>query len=106
MSENELEEHMRRILADLPSVRWYHTHDSRRSPSGFPDLVAVGPGGVLFRELKREGKKPTVSQAAWLAALRGAGQDAEVWRPSSLLSGTVARELAALAGLTITEVTG
>lgn len=99
MSENELEQHLRRILADLPSVLAYHTHDSRHSPSGYPDWTFCGPAGVLFRELKREIKKPTPAQAAWLSALRLARQDAGVWRPSDLLSGRVARELAALAGL-------
>ena len=99
MSENELEQHIRRILADLPSVLAYHTRDSRRSPSGFPDWVFVGPHGLLFRELKREGKKPTVAQAAWLTALVRAGQDACVWKPSDLLAGRIARRLAAIAGL-------
>src|SRR5690606_30920215 len=34
----------------------YFTHDSRRSPSGWPDLVLVHPirGRLLFRELKQE----------------------------------------------------
>jgi hypothetical protein len=100
MSENELQEHIRRILADLPGVvLWYHTFDSRRSSSGFPDLVCVGPGGVLFRELKREGKKPTTAQAQWLTALVKAGQDACVWWPHDLLSGLIARRLAKIAGL-------
>jgi hypothetical protein len=99
MTEAALENSVRRILADLPSVLWYHTRDSRGSNAGFPDLVCAGPRGVLYRELKREGKRPTIAQEAWLSALRGAGQDAGVWQPSSLLSGTIARELSALAGL-------
>lgn len=107
MSENELEQHIRRILADLPSVLAYHTHDSRHSASGYPDWTFVGPRGVLFRELKREGRKPTPAQAAWLTALVLAGQDAAVWRPSDLLAGRVGRRLAKLAGLPVAlEVTG
>jgi hypothetical protein len=101
MSEAELEGGMRRLLRDLPGVLWYHTHDSRRSPSGFPDLVLAGPGGVLFRELKRQGKKPTAAQDEWLCALTDAGQDAGVWRPDSLLDGTIALELAAIAGVVV-----
>lgn len=99
MSEAELQEHIRRILAGLPGVLAYHTHDSRHSASGFPDWCFCGPGGVLFRELKREGKKPTPAQAQWLTALVQAGQNACVWWPHDLLSGLIARRLAELAGL-------
>jgi hypothetical protein len=99
MSEAELEAGMRRILKDLPQVLAYHTHDSRRSGAGFPDWCFCGPGGVLFRELKRQGKKPTPAQDEWLCALTDAGQDAGVWRPDSLLDGTIALELAAIAGV-------
>src|ERR1700728_2011021 len=81
MSENELEQYMRRILADLPGVLAYHTFNSQRSRAGFPDWVFCGVSGVLFRELKREGKKPTPPQAEWLVALQRAGQNAGVWRP-------------------------
>jgi hypothetical protein len=99
MTERDLENGVRRILADLPSVLAYHTHDSRKSASGWPDWCFCGPRGLLFRELKREGKKPTRAQEAWLAALRAAGQSADTWYPADLLDGTIARELAALAGL-------
>jgi hypothetical protein len=48
----------------------YHTHDSRRSQAGFPDLVAIrrDPDGVtLFvGELKRENGRITAEQSAWL----------------------------------------
>ena len=37
---------------DLRRLRWFHSGDSRRdSCAGFPDLVIVGPGGVVFLEL-------------------------------------------------------
>lgn len=80
-------------------LTWYHTRDSRGSDQGWPDLVIGGgrSGRVIFRELKREGKDPTPAQRAWLGILTAAGLDAGVWRPSDLLSGRVARELAALA---------
>lgn len=49
----------------------YHTHDSRRSQKGFPDLVLVHPrrGLILFVELKRHGQYPTIEQRLWRAAL-------------------------------------
>jgi hypothetical protein len=97
MTEAQLEQGVRRILKDLPSVLAYHTHDSRHSASGYPDWCFCGPDGLMFRELKREGKRPTIAQDMWLAALRGVGQSADVWYPADLLSGRVARELGALA---------
>jgi hypothetical protein len=103
MTEAELDQAVRRILASLPAVRCYHTHDSRRSHSGYPDWTFTGPGGVMWRELKRASGKLTAAQKSWLAALDAAGQDAGVWRPEDLLSGRVARQLAALAGLRVTR---
>jgi VRR-NUC domain len=92
---DSLDAHVRRLCDDLGLLR-YHTHDSRRSPSGFPDLVCVGPRGVLFRELKRQQGKVSPEQREWLDALTVAGQNAAVWRPASLLSGAIAAELAGI----------
>ena len=98
-----LDEKVREILADLPvPVLAYHTYDSRKSPAGFPDWVICGRAGVLYRELKREGEDPTPRQQEWLDGLTAAGQDADVWRPADQVSGRIAREIAAVAGLHIT----
>ena len=97
MTEGELDRAVRRIAADL-GLLVYHTHDSRRSEPGFPDLVIVGRR-VMYRELKTEHGRITQAQKTWLAALEKAGADAGIWRPCALLSGDVARELAALAGM-------
>jgi hypothetical protein len=59
----------------------YHTHNSRRSEPGFPDLTVVGAHGVLFRELKSERGRVTADQRRWLDALAAAGADVVVWRP-------------------------
>jgi hypothetical protein len=102
MSEDKgpdsLDAHVRKLAADLGLLR-YHTHDARRSPAGFPDLVLCGPGGVLFRELKRQGRDPTPAQQRWLDALAAGGADAGTWRPADLLDGTIAAELVAISGL-------
>lgn len=74
------------LLANVvEACRWlglhcYHTHDSRRSVPGFPDLVIAGPGGVLFRELKAASRLSR-QQSDWITALARAGADVTVWRP-------------------------
>ena len=61
----------------------YHTHDSRRSEPGFPDLVLVR-NKVLFRELKTDKGRLTAAQKAWGESLTTAGADYAVWRPKAL----------------------
>lgn len=71
-------------LARLCGWLVYHTHDSRHSAAGFPDLVLVHPGRgeVAYAELKVPPNDATPAQAAWLAALRAAGQRAALWTPA------------------------
>jgi hypothetical protein len=47
----------------------YHTHDSRRSNAGFPDLVLIKPPRVLFLEVKSERGRLSRAQADVLAML-------------------------------------
>jgi hypothetical protein len=86
-----------RVLGHARATGWlaYHTHDSRRSQPGFPDLVLVSErrGRVLFRELKTERGRLSEPQQQWLRALTAAGEDAGVWRPADLLSDRVLNEL-------------
>lgn len=73
--------------------------DSRRdqvSNPGFPDLVIVGPGGVLWRELKDATDTASRAQLAWGDLLRAAGQDWAIWRPADLRAGHVEHQLIAL----------
>jgi hypothetical protein len=70
----------------------YHTHDSRRSQPGFPDLTMVKGRRVLFVELKQSGKYPTPEQRKWLRALYQAGQEVGLWYPQDL-QGNVVRVL-------------
>jgi hypothetical protein len=66
----------------------YHTHDSRRSARGFPDLILLRPPRLLVIEAKREGARPTLEQAAWLSAFAalagGAEVETHIWRPSDI----------------------
>ena len=63
--------------------RWlvYHTHDSRRSAPGFPDLTMVRNGKLIFAELKVGRNNPTESQKLWLEELRRCIPDVYLWRP-------------------------
>lgn len=60
---------------------YYHTHDSRHSDEGFPDLVLLKGAASMFIELKRDGQNPTAAQTIWIEALRRADLFADVWRP-------------------------
>lgn len=68
-------------LAGWLRLRAYHTHDSRRSQRGFPDIVCVGPHGLIWAELKSASGTLTDDQWSWQYALLTAGQRAYVWRP-------------------------
>lgn len=81
LSEAEFQEQVR-ALCRWRGVLVYHTHDSRRSDAGFPDLVIVGADSILYRELKKEGGRVTPDQQRWIEAINAAGGDAAVWRPS------------------------
>lgn len=76
--------------AELRGYRVYHTHDSRRSAAGFPDLVLVKHGRLVFAELKTEKGRLSKAQEEWLDALGNVGDplcdhcaDVHVWRPSN-----------------------
>ena len=72
------------VIREARRLGWrvYHTHDSRRSEPGFPDLCMVRGGRVVYAELKSERGKLTAEQKRWLEDLRGAGQEAYMWRPA------------------------
>ena len=106
MSEAALQkqviEGIRKLHGDKALI--YHVHDSRSddwaSDSGFPDLVVVMPHRtwqessgalrgrtlkrprVIYIELKAERGKATPAQQAWHDALKAAGQEAHILRPS------------------------
>jgi hypothetical protein len=80
MSEEEFLANVR-AMASLYGVLAYHTHDSRRSDPGFPDLVLVGRF-TEFWELKTETGKVSPHQRAWIDCLIASGQSAHVFRPS------------------------
>ena len=68
-------------LLKLNSWDYYHTHDSRRSNSGFPDLACFRERS-LFIELKTETGKLSPAQEKWQKILIAAGEKTYVFRPS------------------------
>ena len=62
----------------------YHTHDSRRSTPGFPDLVLLRGDQCLVYELKTARGRIRPEQTAWLAAFNEAGIPARIVRPADL----------------------
>ena len=70
-----------------------HTHDSRRSEPGYPDLCMVRDGRLVFAELKSAKGRTTTAQDDWLEALAEVGGCAEVylWRPDDWSSGRIER---------------
>ncbi len=73
-------------IATLTGWNVFHAYDSRRCPGpGFPDLTMVHPQrGFLMAELKSERGRVTPAQQQWLDALREAGCETYLWRPSML----------------------
>jgi hypothetical protein len=71
-------------VAEARGWRVYHTHDSRRSQAGFPDLVMVRSPRIVFAELKAYQKghgwnKLSQEQFEWLSDLALCDLDCYVW---------------------------
>ena len=77
-------------LAKLLGYLHYHTHDSRRSAKGFPDLVLVHErtGTLIFIEVKSETGTLSKNQFIWGVALNKVVQY-HVLRPADWANGTV-----------------
>lgn len=88
LTEKALQSAVVRLLRQHGYTFCYHTFDSRRSPSGFPDLIACHrePGHVaLAFECKTATGQVTLAQQAWLDALaQSTGVVAQVVRPADL----------------------
>lgn len=73
----------------------YHTHDSRRSQPGFPDIVLVKDGRLIFAELKSAKGRLSQPQKDWIGALERTAAEVFVWRPADLVDGSVLAALKA-----------
>ena len=90
LSEREVQDQIVREATDpVVGNGWlvFHDNDSRRNNAGFPDLVLVKDGKIIFAELKRESKRAKLrdDQVVWIEELgRASGENVmvAVWRPS------------------------
>lgn len=91
MSEDDLQ----RCILDATRVMGLYVHHCRPARmqsgrwatpiqgfKGFPDLVIVGPNGLLIRELKSARGVLSVEQSMWLDRLVSVGVNAGVWTPT------------------------
>lgn len=82
-SEREFQDQLVKVARVHGWQLQYHTHDSRRSAAGFPDLVLINPTRkeMLVYELKTEKGLVTQAQMEWIQGFRLAGVRAGVRRP-------------------------
>jgi len=93
MREKELQGLVAKAAESFGALH-YHTFNSRRSPSGFPDSVIIKGTNLIFAELKRERRKPTPTQDIWLEALRNVRSiQVKVWRPSDWIDETIIKTI-------------
>jgi hypothetical protein len=80
------------VMCEGFGLLWHHCNDTRScsGPKGLPDLIIIGPGGVLVPELKTENGDTSAEQDLWLW---NAGRYGRVWRPADLDSGLIRTEL-------------
>lgn len=87
-SEIDLQTHILLLARHLGFLA-YHTHDSRRSEKGFPDLVLVKEGRLIFAELKRQKGTYGPGQEDWLKALDSTCAEVYTWRPLDWFEGRI-----------------
>ena len=75
-----------RRLAQQYNWMYFHVHNSKRSPEGYPDLTLAKEGQpLIFAELKTASGQLTLAQQAWLATLAATdGIVTAIWRPADL----------------------
>lgn len=95
---DSLDSHVRRLMKDF-GLDGFHCRNSIGSRRGFPDWEIWGTS-VIWRELKTERGTLSVDQRRVGSLITRAGGDWSTWRPRDLFDGTIARQLAAIAGIT------
>jgi hypothetical protein len=80
MTESEFQSQVIDLAARLGWLH-YHTHDSRKSDSGYPDLTLVRGNRLVYAELKSADGKVNGPQRMWLEALSRTNAEVYIWRP-------------------------
>jgi len=96
VTEAELQREVERLL-DEAGLLWHHCPRAYRcrGPAGFPDLLALGLGGLLVAELKGPDGETSAAQDLWHWTAARAGLRPRLWRPADL-NGRIATELDAI----------
>ena len=103
MRERELSTRVRKMVDERPQLWGHSSYDyNHRTGSGWVDWVIIGPGGVLFRELKSLSGDLSPQQRYVGQMLKYHRYDWAIWNPDSLADGTIARELDALTAVSVT----
>lgn len=76
-------EFQRTVVAAARQLGWLCVHFRQMvgNPAGWPDLVLIRGGRVIFAELKRQDGELSRRQREWIAQLEAVGADVRVWRP-------------------------
>lgn len=83
ISERQLQQSVETLAEYLGWWVW-HDNDSRRNKAGWPDLVLIRPGRLIFAELKTETGRLTIEQRRILSMLYAAKQEVYIWRPNDM----------------------
>ena len=70
VSERDFQKQVIELAETMGWELIYHTHDSRRSREGFPDLIMVRDGRLLALELKTETGRASPEQEEWIDAMQ------------------------------------
>ena len=74
--------HFRAVKITRKDGSVYHATPVAADGEGWPDLVMVGNGRVIYAELKSEKGVVSKGQEDWLRGLEDAGVECYTWRPS------------------------
>jgi hypothetical protein len=98
MTETELLEEVEHLCRQF-KLYWHHCGDSRRcqGQAGLPDLLILGPGGIILAELKDAWNDTSAAQEQWRGAIFHWMSESSVrwvlWRPADFDSRRIHEQL-------------